>query len=79
MNMLFMKLRASSSTFTACISTYSVDSEQRMWCLYGVGCSGTSRSLRVSIVQETSHSVGSPISLRLRWRFLDLTYSFRKA
>ena len=63
MNMLFMKLRASSSTFTACISTYSVDSEQRMWCLYGVGCSGTSRSLRVSIVQETSHS-DDPISVK---------------
>ena len=56
MNMLFMKLRASSSTFTACLSTYSVDSEQRMWCLYGVGCSGTSRSLRVRKVQETLRS-----------------------
>ena len=56
MNMLFMKLRASSSTFTACISTYSVDLEQRMWCLYGVGCSGTSRFLQVSVCYPASHS-----------------------
>ena len=56
-NMLCMQLRASSSTFSACVSTYSVDTEQLVWCLYGVGCSGTSRSLRVSIVQETSRCV----------------------
>ena len=54
-NMLCMQLRASSSTFSACVSTYSVDTEQLVWCLYGVGCSGTSRSLRVSELQETSH------------------------
>ena len=46
-NMLCMQLRASSSTFSACISTYSVGPEQLMWCLYGVGCSGRSRFLRV--------------------------------
>ena len=56
-NMLCMQLRASSSTFTACISTYSVDLEQRMWCLYGVGCSGTSRFLQVSVCYPASHSV----------------------
>ena len=54
--MLCMQLRASSSTFSACISTYSVGPEQLMWCLYGVGCSGTSRSLRVRKVQETLRS-----------------------
>ena len=55
-NMLCMQLRASSSTFSACVSTYSVDTEQLVWCLYGVGCSGTSRFLQVSVCYPASHS-----------------------
>ena len=54
-NMLCMQLRASSSTFSACVSTYSVDTEQLVWCLYGVGCSGTSRFLQVSVCYPASH------------------------
>ena len=56
LNMLCMQLRASSSTFSACISTYSVDPEQLMWYLYGVGCSGTSRFLRLRLQGFASHS-----------------------